>query len=424
MNDRADVFVLAGDLFDRPQVEPGHLRQAQEVLQILYRAKIPVVAIEGNHDRTYVHSDDTTWVGFLAEDGLLQLLRPKFGPKGAVLTPWDRVNRQGAYVEHGGVRFVGAGYLGAATPAKVRQVLSALDGSKPSVLILHAGPDYFVGEGGGFSKEDLAAMREKVAYLALGHIHKPMVHDGWACNPGSPENCDLREAGYSQGKDGKDVNRGYAVVEIDPIDPNKPVSLQLRSNPRRPICRAALDCTPFGKKLKGGAAALVNAAAEVIEKLRPGSDAVIDLRLLGNLNLNHLALDQAGISSEICRASGVFAVSLDATQLNLADGADGSGSAASEGLSREEMERQAIRKITSEELLWGLAAEREAFATIFFALKEAVRSGKGPDVIAELIASDLLVEKIRSAKEAQTAPGEMTSEEAQVVAQAGSEAVK
>jgi len=96
VNDRADVFVLAGDLFDRPQVEPGHLRQAQEVLQILYRAKIPVVAIEGNHDRTYVHSDDTTWVGFLAEDGLLQLLRPKFGPKGAVLTPWDRDNRQGA----------------------------------------------------------------------------------------------------------------------------------------------------------------------------------------------------------------------------------------------------------------------------------------------------------------------------------------
>ena len=40
----ADVFVLAGDLFDRPQVEPGHLRQAQEGLRILKDAGIPVVA--------------------------------------------------------------------------------------------------------------------------------------------------------------------------------------------------------------------------------------------------------------------------------------------------------------------------------------------------------------------------------------------
>ncbi len=32
IRDRADVFLIAGDLFDRPAVEPPHLRQAQEVL--------------------------------------------------------------------------------------------------------------------------------------------------------------------------------------------------------------------------------------------------------------------------------------------------------------------------------------------------------------------------------------------------------
>ena len=30
--ERADVFLIAGDLFDRPMVEPPHLRQAQEIL--------------------------------------------------------------------------------------------------------------------------------------------------------------------------------------------------------------------------------------------------------------------------------------------------------------------------------------------------------------------------------------------------------
>src|SRR5262245_45526386 len=34
IDDRADVFLLAGDLFDRPQVEPPHLRQAQRILAL------------------------------------------------------------------------------------------------------------------------------------------------------------------------------------------------------------------------------------------------------------------------------------------------------------------------------------------------------------------------------------------------------
>ena len=34
IREKADVFLLAGDLFDRPQVDPPHLRQAQEVLQL------------------------------------------------------------------------------------------------------------------------------------------------------------------------------------------------------------------------------------------------------------------------------------------------------------------------------------------------------------------------------------------------------
>ena len=46
---KADAFLLAGDLFDRPQVEPPHLRQAQEILTRLKAAAIPVIAVAGNH---------------------------------------------------------------------------------------------------------------------------------------------------------------------------------------------------------------------------------------------------------------------------------------------------------------------------------------------------------------------------------------
>ena len=39
---KADAFLLVGDLFDKPQVEPVHLRQAQQVLTCLKQANIPV----------------------------------------------------------------------------------------------------------------------------------------------------------------------------------------------------------------------------------------------------------------------------------------------------------------------------------------------------------------------------------------------
>src|SRR5438874_1803384 len=105
VEEKADIFLIAGDLFDRPQVEPPHLRQAQQALAVLKAAKIPVVAIEGNHDKAFVHSDEPTWLQYLAEDGLLILLRPSFDPNGAILNEWKGPQTGGAWVDIGGVRF-------------------------------------------------------------------------------------------------------------------------------------------------------------------------------------------------------------------------------------------------------------------------------------------------------------------------------
>ena len=390
IQERADVLLLAGDCFDKPQVEPPHLRQAQRVLERLKRAGIPVVAIEGNHDKAFVHSDAPTWVRFLAEDGLLALLRPAFDAAGAILEPWDPATCTGATLDLGGVRFVGAGYLGAATPHKVREIAARLDPERANVLLLHAGPDYFVGEGGGFSAEDLRAVREKVRYLALGHIHKPMVHGGWACNAGSPENCDLREAAGPE-------PRGYAVVEFDPLAPDVPVALEVRSNPRRPVLRLALDCTPFGNKLKDGAAALVNAAVKAIQAGHPGPGAVIDLQLTGRLNLARIALDQALAAAEIEAAAGVTAVAMDCCGLNL-EGAALPGLDPREAPTREHLERAAILQVVGSRNLFGVEGRDPEFAALFYDLKEAVRAGRDGAGLAELLARSPLVDRILEAR--------------------------
>jgi hypothetical protein len=340
----------------------------------------------------------------LAEDDLLILLRPEFHAEGVRLGEWDTKSRTGAWLKIGGVRFVGGGYLGAATPNKVRQIIEQLKGGATNVLLLHAGPEYFVGEGGGFSKDDLQMLKEKVCYLALGHIHKPMVYGGWACNPGSPENCDLREALYSLGKDGQPVGRGYAVLEIDPNRPDQPVSLEIRSNPRRPCFRVELDCTSFGNKTKNGAEAFLASAVNAIKAGSPDNTAVVELMLAGSLNLNRVALDLTKAALEIAEQAGVFAVSLDTTRLNIGNGFAPGGLAGADLLPRDELERRAILQLVDEQPLWGLQDEGQAFADLFYEIKELVRAGQTGEAIAGRIGISPLVEKVRLAS-ATSAPG-------------------
>ena len=397
IEEKADAFLIAGDLFDRPQVEPPHLRQAQQVLWRLKQARIPVLAIEGNHDKSSVNSEAPTWLQYLAEDELLMLLQTRFDKSGPLLTRWESPHKNGAWFDLGGVRFVGAGYLGAATPHKVREIAARLEPGVVHVLLLHAGPDYFVGEGGGFSEEDVQALREKICYLALGHIHKPMLEEGWRCNPGSPENCDVKEAAY-------DEPRGYAVVEINPARRKKPTALEIRTNPRRKCHRLVLDCTYFGNKLKHGAEALVDAAVDLIKGEKAEAVAVVELKLCGLLNLDRIALDQMAACAEIQRATGVCAVTMDTTGLNVCGTEMGEpASIASEGLSHEQLEKTAIRNLIEPENLWGLEGRQDEFAALFYELKEQVRAGRTGDELADVISQSPLVGLIQEALEEQAA---------------------
>jgi hypothetical protein len=398
VEEKADVFLLAGDLFDRPQVEPPHLRQAQRVLALLQEARIPVVAIEGNHDKAFISTDAPTWLEYLAQDDLLILLKTAFDVNGAILTSWDATRRRGSQIEIGGVVFTGAGYLGAATPHKVRQIVERLEPGRCHGLLLHAGPDYFVGEGGGFSAEDLRAIHEKVRYLALGHIHKPMLHGGWACNPGSPENCELREAAYDRDRTGAAVARGFAVIQLDPSAPDQPVRVTIRSNPRRPCVALDLDCTPFGNKLKNGAAALEKAAVKLIEANLVVADAAIELRLGGRVDLDRIAFEAETVSRNIEQATGAAAVFINAAGLNL-EAPGGLGGGEDLATTREELERAALRVLVAGDHFWGIEGEQEAAVSLFFDLKDAVQLGRSPAEMAETIRTSALVDRVRLACE-------------------------
>jgi DNA repair protein SbcD/Mre11 len=393
----ADLFLIAGDLFDRPMVEPPHLRQAQRILGRLKTSGIPVIAIEGNHDRSFLHAGGTTWMQFLAEDDLLILLRTTFDSAGPVLTSWDSTRKAGSWFDYRGIRFVGAGYLGAATPFKVRQIVSRFEADQPHVLLLHAGPGYFVGEAGGFSASDLNLLKEKTCYVALGHIHRPMLYGNWACNPGSPENCDLGEAVYDSDITGASIGRGFAVVEIDPSERAKPVALHIRTNSRRPVRRVTLDCTPFGNKTRNGVQVLVETAVKYIRADAPGPDAVIDLRLTGKLNLNRIVFDQTSVATEIKKEARVFAVSIDLSGLGI-EGSSSDAETDGAGLTREELEKVAIQEVVHKRHLCGLDDREEELCTLFYELKELVRRATSGIELVETIEHSPLVDLVEIAE--------------------------
>jgi DNA repair exonuclease SbcCD nuclease subunit len=397
INAKADVFLLVGDCFDKPQVEPRHLRQAQHVLTKLKQADIPVIIVEGNHDKISLNSTSTTWLDYLAEDNLVILLRTIFDSDGPHFTAWNDIYKTGSYIDLFGVRFVGAGYLGAATPYKVREIASKLEPGQLNVLLLHAGPDYFVGEGGGFSSSDLSFVRKRVKYLALGHIHKPMLYENWAYNAGSPENCELREATYDLNLYKNITKRGYAIIDINTNNQESPVHIMPCSNPRRPVHRITLDCTPFGKKLKDGAAMLIGSASALICANNLNSTSVIDLTLTGKINLNRIALDQTAAEIEIEQNTNVAAVAINVTKLILESTTTHKYSHHTYP-NRKELEKIAILQILNHDHLFGIDDGDQDFAYLLQNLKDGISANWSTDKIAEYLHQSYLIDRILDSK--------------------------
>lgn len=190
--------IIAGDLFHKSTVEPMTLLQAEEGLSRLKQAGIAAIAVNGNHDKTR-YRDQVSWLDYLADRGLVHQLTPDFTAEPLQLEAGY------SYVDIEGVRFLGVPWLGAAAArvlAEVAEVLEKLDwhGIRFTVLVTHAGVEGQMPHMSGvLTFAELAPLRRRVNYLALGHLHKPYALDDWIYNPGSLETCSFEEIQYERG---------------------------------------------------------------------------------------------------------------------------------------------------------------------------------------------------------------------------------
>lgn len=282
---KVDFLLLAGDLFEKRTVDPLAMRVAIEGLQMLRDAGIPVVAVEGNHEKAY-YRDQYSWVEFLDALGYLHLLNPRFADGRAILEPYG--DEGGAYIDLPcGARVYGIKYYGAST-GKVfhlfADALARMDHSNSdfAIVIAHAGlegqlPRY----SGTLTYNDLAPLHERVDYLALGHIHKPYEAEDWIYNPGSPETWNVEEVAWPE--------RGYYLVEVEPGS-NPGHKAELIATPRRPFYRLRLqvDALEEPNAVYDGVRTLLRRMDnEIVRDPAP----VIELTLTGVLAFNRFDLD-------------------------------------------------------------------------------------------------------------------------------------
>lgn len=233
---QVDFLLVAGDLFEKRTVDPLAMRVAVEGLRMLHEANIPVVAVEGNHEKAH-YRDQYSWVDFLDGLGYLHLLNPRFEDGRAILEA--HCAEGGAYVDlPGGIRVYGLKYYGAST-GKVfdlfAQAFAEMDHSNVqfTILLAHAGlegqlPRY----SGTLTYDDLAPLYGQIDYVALGHIHKSYMVDDWIYNPGSLETWSIEEVDWPE--------RGYYLVEAQP-GRDQGHQAQLVVTPRRPFYRFRLE---------------------------------------------------------------------------------------------------------------------------------------------------------------------------------------
>ncbi len=169
---KVDFLLIAGDLFDKRSINARTLKQVVEILEPLKNAGIPVITTEGNPDKAFLR-DKESWMSFLAHQGYIILLKPTFENGKMIVEAFDKDSCNGCYIDlSDNIRIYGLGYLGRSAKAKLEELADVLQEDKINILLLHA----MVGRMGGdmigsISKNDVACLKEKVTYLALGHGH-------------------------------------------------------------------------------------------------------------------------------------------------------------------------------------------------------------------------------------------------------------
>lgn len=368
---QVDAILIAGDLFHKAAVEPYAYIQATDILSQARKANIPIIAVVGNHDQAR-YRDQTSWCDVLAHEGYLILLDGTPKEEIAELTAWN--GQHGGYVDVGHVRVIGLPWLGSAASVYLPELAQAIkvlpqDGINCTVLLTHAGLE---GEmpniPGCLTYAQLEPFQAVVNYLALGHLHKKFVTNGWIYNPGSLEVC---------GMDEREWPKGWYDVTISPV--GKITAHHVVSD-CRPFYRLTFSVDRYQTP-----ASLYRALRDHLRQhtsicRNDSYPAVVEVSLGGTLEFDRADLDTAqieqAIKDELAPLIARVSFSRDFKLRGIEITAD-------EAMSPAELEISVLREIALSNSQY--ATHPDAWAKTMLEIKELALANKDPRMILQVL---------------------------------------
>lgn len=306
-----DFVLIAGDFFDRRNIDPQTMNHALVGLQILKDAGIPVVAIEGNHDRRDAVSD-YSWMRSFSQAGFFILLEPARVEESAEnalpwqMVPWDEESHTGSYVDIKGARIYGTHWYGTSANAAMPMLAESLRAARGEglfhILLLHTDVEGQLNRPiPALSVEKLKELRTLVDYVALGHTHKKFEIDNWAFNPGSLEACSIDE--YRE-------ERGLYLVEVD--DERAVKATFINDYVQRPFQRLTVDVSGAEDPeiIHERVMDIVRSEARPHDPESGEPAPIIEINLRGHLGFKNSLLDMRKMREEASAATGALHVML------------------------------------------------------------------------------------------------------------------
>ena len=156
---KPDVCLIAGDIFDKKEINPDILSKTEYLFKRLRdNVKKDIIAIEGNHDNSRILEE--SWLEYLQEQNILKVFY------------YNKDFEEKNYLKIDDINFYPVGYPGFMIDEALTKLSEKLNLQEKNIVIVHTGISGGTNTLPGLvSTSILDLFKDKAIYIAGGHIH-------------------------------------------------------------------------------------------------------------------------------------------------------------------------------------------------------------------------------------------------------------
>ena len=156
---KPDVCLIAGDIFDKKEINPDILSKTEYLFKRLKNnVKKEIIAIEGNHDNSRILEE--SWLEYLQEQNILKVFY------------YNKDFEEKNYLKIDDINFYPVGYPGFMIDEALTKLSEKLNPQEKNIVVVHTGISGSTDTLPGLvSTSILDLFKDKAIYIAGGHIH-------------------------------------------------------------------------------------------------------------------------------------------------------------------------------------------------------------------------------------------------------------